>query len=288
MRVAIPLSLALLLSVQAVTAQPAGVTVESQKEKDDSIARHFVQDVLKPSVVDDKQYAMWKVPICPRVYGLDPASRVFVEERIKQVAGQVGAPVDRNDPCVTDVGIIFTTRPQAVLDAIRAHRPELVVAAHHVFTVSYPVQAWYATLTRDNNGTTRLDEDWWLNSPSGNPPHYASRGTRLDNGITSQIGAATILVNLNAVNGRSLASLADYLALMTLSQERASDDCLEMPTISNLLDKGCAAENRSDTLTDVDIAMLTGLYHSATGPDQLQRQRLVSAMKRSLATQRGQ
>jgi hypothetical protein len=262
------------------------VTVEAQKAKDDSVSRHFVQDVLKPSTVDENQYAMWKVPVCPQVYGLDPASRVFVEQRIKAMAAQVGAPVDHNDPCVTDIGIIFTTRPQAVLDAIRARRPDLVVGLNHVFKVTHPVQAWYATQTRDYNGVLFLDEDWWLNE--GTPPRYASRGSRIDTGITSQIGAATILVDLNAVTGRTLTSLADYLALLALSQARPSGDCREVPTIANLLTQGCPAENHIEALSDVDIAMLTGLYHSANGPDQLQRQRLVSAMKKSLAAQRGQ
>jgi hypothetical protein len=85
----------------------------------------------------------------------------------------------------------------------------------------------------------------------------------------------------------SLGELGDYLALMTLAQAGQYGACQPMPTIANLMLKGCDPGDRTHGLSHVDIALLTGLYEVPDSPEKLQKQRIVGAMRRSLERQFG-
>src|SRR5689334_12066468 len=94
----------LLLTSAAALAQPAQTPFETvysdaQRERDQDLSRRFVQGVLAPSYSFEDQYAKWKRPVCPNVYGMSVTAKFLLERRIREVAQQVGAPVDRQDPC---------------------------------------------------------------------------------------------------------------------------------------------------------------------------------------------
>jgi hypothetical protein len=64
--------------------------------------------------------ARWSTaePLCPQATGLPPAFEVFVTERIREVAGRVGAPLQAIVPCKPNMVVFFTAHPQELLDAI--------------------------------------------------------------------------------------------------------------------------------------------------------------------------
>ena len=92
----------LLLTATAAIAQPQvigpieSVTSEAQRAQDVA-ARRLVQSLLAESPSMEGQYAKWKVPVCPHVYGLTPVAAWLVEHRIKEIAQLVGAPVMATD-----------------------------------------------------------------------------------------------------------------------------------------------------------------------------------------------
>src|SRR6202012_3201581 len=109
--------------------------------------------------------ARWSrgTPLCPLATGLQPRVNVFVEERIRTVAGLVGAPLQSAVPCKTNMAVVFTDHPQQLLDAIRHSRTDLLgyhfaAQVDAMTRVKYPIQAWYATATRDYNGIVRSDD----------------------------------------------------------------------------------------------------------------------------------
>lgn len=261
------------------------VTSEGQRAKDENMARRAVQAMLAESPTMDGEYARWKDPVCPHVYGLTPVAAYLVEHRIKEIAQKVGAPVDHKDPCVANIGIIVSADPQKTYESISARAPYLVMTANHATKVEYPVQTWYASLLRDYNGKASLDQSWEDAGLDG-PPYVPAQLSRLSTGQTAEMGAATVLVNAQAVTGMSLSTLADYIALQTLSQSPVKGRCQDMPSIANLMLSTCGA-NHVEQLSDVDIALLTALYTSEERPELLQRQRIIAAMKRSLEAQRG-
>src|SRR6188508_2766126 len=101
-----------------VSGEMETVYSDAMKERDQTLARRFVQSLLKSPITMEDQYAKWTVPVCPHVYGLAPGPTYVVERRIRDVAAQVGAPVDRDEFCRHNVSIIVTEDPQATLDSI--------------------------------------------------------------------------------------------------------------------------------------------------------------------------
>ncbi len=287
--------LALPAAAQAQSAQPpmmAGqpetVYSDAQREKDLTASRQVVETMLAPSFSIDDQYARWKQPICPHVYGLSPVAGWFIEHRIREVATMVGAPVNRNDPCIANVGIFFTADQQASLLSIANARPLLVQGGSQKLTVRYPVEAWYTAFKVDYEGFRSIDIPWEIADPTREKaPGAAANLSRLHTGLTAEIGAATILVDNKAVTGMALGELADYLALMTLAQASQYGTCLPLETIANLLTPGCDAALKARQLSHADIALLTALYQVPDQPEVLQKQRIVGAMRRSLEAQFG-
>jgi hypothetical protein len=275
----------LMAAAATASAQPVEtITSQAQREKDDATARHFVQDVLKPASSLEGQYARWKAPVCPHVYGLTPAAAFVIEHRIKEIGDRIGAPVDHADPCIPDIGIIFTADPQKTLDSIAQKASWLVLTASRRLTVTQPVETWYAKFIRDYNGVARFDQAWEDSGADG-PPWVPANISRLYTGQSSEMGAVTVLIDTKAVTGMSLGTLADYVAFQTLSESQAGAKCQPVPSIANLMLAGCDDANKTTALSDVDIAMLNALYVAPIRPEMLQRQRIVGAMRRNLEGQ---
>lgn len=271
-----------------IQGEPETIYSDAQRAIDLDHSRRVVETLLAPSFSVDDQYARWKRPVCPRVYGLTPVAAWQLEHHIKEVAHRIGAPVDRNDPCVPSIGIVFTPQPQASLMSIANANPYLVQGGNQTLSVRYPVEAWYATWRVDYDGFRNIDIPWEkITPPLEEPPHIAANDSRLHTGLTAEIATATVLVDTQAVTGMTLGELGDYLSMMTLAQAGQFGTCMPMATIANLMLKGCGEENTPHKLSHVDIAMLTALYSVPDVPELLQKQRIVGAMRRSLEAQYG-
>ncbi len=273
-----------------VLGEPETIYSDAQRQIDLDHSRRVVETMLAPSFSIDGQYARWKQPVCPHVYGLTPVAAYIVERRIRDVAAQVGAPVDRQDPCIPNIGIIFSAQPQASLTSIANARPFLVQGGSQKPQVRYPVQAWYATFKTDYDGFKTIDIPWDITDPwrdENSLPQVAANLSRLHTGQTAEMAAATVLVDSKAVTGMTLGEIGDYLALMTLAQASQYGACQPMATIANLMLKGCDPADVTRDLSHVDIALLTALYQVPDIPEKLQKQRIVGAMRRSLEQQFG-
>ena len=326
-------SLAVFLMLAAAApalAQPVSTNVETvysdaQRAADQDLARRFVGSLLAPSASFENQYAKWTRPVGGNVYGLSAMSKVMIERRIRDVAAQVGAPVDRADGCIPNVTIAFSPEPQATLTSVAQAAPFLVTGGKkRQLTVTQPVQSWYTTFRRDFSGLAQLDLNWedaataggveaagsvgaltpatgdstimsnmgessaQANGNSGgierDIPRVRSQGTRLSTGITPEMGAVLVIVDTKAIMGMPLGSLADYLALTVLSQAPATGRCQEAPSIANLM-ANCPGDVKTTSLSNVDIALLTGLYETPLKPEMIQRARIIGAMRRTLEAQ---
>ena len=216
---------------------------DAQRAKDDSTARDFIRTYLDPSYPADEQFALWKVKVCPRVWGMTPLASWTIEHRIKQVAQQVGAPVDWTDTCKTpNVLVIVSPEPQAALDSL-ADKVPILVAMRDILRleIKYPIQSWYVPMIGDYNGKKILS----IQSPDGSAPVYHTEGSRLENGLSLGFGMATIIIDAKAVTGLSLSTVADYAAMVGLSETVQRGVCHPVPTITNLFVKDCPAENQS-------------------------------------------
>ena len=179
--------------------------------------------------------------------------------------------MDRADPCLKpNLLVVVSPQPQAALDSIADKAPVLVAMAGTQIKrlkIKYPIQSWYVSLIRDNNGRLMAD----LENPDGSPPHIHGALSRLYTGLSPEMGMATVIIDANAANGVAVDTIADYSALVGLSQTVQRGVCQPVPTIANLLLKGCDPENQSKSITDVDLAMLTDFITPLNVPSSYTR-----------------
>jgi hypothetical protein len=273
------LALLLLLPTQ-LAAQPKSatesVTVTSTKSR--QAIRGFVQSFTAPSRITGK-LARWEDGVCPVTVGLKPAFTKFISQRIREVAAQAGAPVNSNAACENNIAVIFTKTPQALLDNIHKSTPMLLgyhdnsAQTDRAATMTRPIQAWYTTQTRDMDGKSEIDQakhtgmglrlpcdacgpNGYIYVPDADAWH--TTGMHLGDGLHTSLYDVVVIADPTKLSDYEMGPLADYIALLALSQITSLDNCQTLPSIVNLLAANCAA--KADALTGNDLAWLKGLY----------------------------
>jgi hypothetical protein len=278
---ALALVLAPSLALAQIERAPSeSVTVTGTRSRE--VLQDFVQSFAAPTRLTGK-IARWEDKICPTTVGLRPAATRFVTQRVREIAAKVGAPVNENDRCRPNIAIVFTTTPQALLDNIRKKQPILLgyydnsAQLEKLAMVTHPIQAWYTIATRDLNGKTEVDtakragigiQIPCSECPGGytylpNATAIATTGTRLGDGLRSDFYNVIIVADPTRLLNYEIGSLADYIAMLALTQLNALDICQQLPSIVNMLAQNC--EKKTEVLTENDTAYLRGLYKMSPG-----------------------
>jgi len=238
-----------------VVVAPATEEITVRASRLTRVVRTFIDVATMPSPIG--QVSRWKVYICPKTTGMSPAFAGFVTKHIREIGRDIGAPVHPDEACAPNLQIIFTERPQDMLDTIRNKLPELLgyhyaPQAKELSTVSHPIQAWYATASRDRNGQLMVDMPYVVNTAR-------VEGSRLRTGLRSEFVAVTVVVDLVAIENQEVGAIAEHIAMLAFSQAKAFERCREVPSITNML-IDCAQELKAVTLTRYDRAYLKALY----------------------------
>jgi hypothetical protein len=109
----------------AVAQAAENLAVTESKLAPEEALQAFVRSYAAPAPVNGKM-TRWKAPLCPVATGLPPEAGKLVTDRLKQVAGIVGAPAAKTETCKPNVDIVFTLDPQALLDEVRKTNPILL------------------------------------------------------------------------------------------------------------------------------------------------------------------
>jgi len=255
------------------------VTVSARRQIDARTLEHVVipRFVAQHGMPNPKinQIGRWHSYVCPMTVGLQALPAEFVSRRIVAVARGVGAPTKRAGECRNNVQVVFTPKPQQVLEDIRRTSVGWLGYANtsiaKLATISHPIQAWYVTGTRSYNtqvtqvngdgsnqrSTTAgliLDSDANIGA-SGRP------GSHLGDDLTSEIVNVLVIADSNQLSGQPLAAIADYIAMLVLTRTSLGG-CNELPSITDLLSPDCGSRPRPESLTDADTAYLKALYAS--------------------------
>jgi hypothetical protein len=83
-------------------------------------------------------------------------------------------------------------------------------------------------------------------------------GNRTSDGMRSVLHHILIVVDSGKVTDHGIGALADYIAMLALTQINSLDTCQQLPSIVNSLAPGC--EQKADRITENDLAYLNGLY----------------------------
>jgi hypothetical protein len=75
--------------------------------------------------------------------------------------------------------------------------------------------------------------------------------THLGDGLRSEFFHVVVVADLNKLAGYAIGSLADYIAMLALSQTEAFYACQELPSITNLMSVGSDTSSKTNAISDV-------------------------------------
>jgi hypothetical protein len=216
--------------------------------------------------------------ICAATLGLEPGYNAFVTARLRALAAYVGAPVQSDPQCKVNVQMLFTNNPKEKMDDVikwaRVYfRNRYSGGTKNLlaFRSDHAIQGWYMTTS---GGAIVLNTDVTLvglnvlpvwpqitQNYVGTPP----TGTHLGGAGGNGIGIVILIVDTTKVVGYTIGSIADYLAMLTLSVVQSPDHCDPLPSILDLMSSGCGTREPPTGMTAGDLAFLKALYYRNTG-----------------------
>jgi hypothetical protein len=226
----------------------------------------------------DRNLARWRggmQSICPLTEGLDPGYDAFVTARLRAIAAYVGAPVQSNAQCKSNVQILFTNNPQEKMDSVMKWATGVAFYGRYAraggdlvaFKSDHAIQGWYLT-TR--GGGIVVNTDVVLVGLNVLPiwpqitQNYigtGTTGTHLGGTGGSGIGIVILVVDTAKVVGYTIGTIADYLAMLTLSVAQSPDHCDPLPSILDLMSSSCGTREMPTAITAGDLAFLKALYY---------------------------
>ena len=276
------------------------VTGQRSAQDVDTVVSQFI-DVHAAKNRKTGQYMRDVRPICPVTLGMPPAFNAFVTARVRGVAAQVGAKMGIAGTCVPNVEILFTDEPEATVQALAKRTNGVILGMHFIheaprlMMITHPIQGWYITGTRydenaiepvssvDRNGNSTPGDDRKpaVDDAYYNAPERTLLGSKIPMRRLSAIANVLIVADTKKVAGQEIGPIADYIAMLSLSQPNSLDECNAFPSILDLMASGCDARAKPAALTDSDMAYLKGLYAadlSATSVS-VQKDNIATGMK---------
>jgi hypothetical protein len=90
-------------------------------------------------------------------------------------------------------------------------------------------------------------------------------GTRAGPGSGSGIGVVVLVIDTKQIVGAAIGSIADYLAMLTLSVAQSPDHCDPIQSILDLMAPSCGSRAKPTGITVGDLAFLKALYYRDSG-----------------------
>jgi len=280
-----PFTLGIAASDPPVADGLPDVTVEAQRR---SIEKRVDRFVTKLTHALPESLSRWNVPICPLVGGVPKATGEFMLARLSATIRDIGAPL-ADETCEPNLYILFSTDPQTLLRSWRKRDPRLFGEGYELvirrfITGNEPVRVWHnITHESPTAGLTATD------SPAANLP-TAFQGARLTQSYSATrllykevrgFSNAIVIVDPRTLEGLSVATLSDYIAMTALTELDTSTRIDGVPSVLRLFTQNADAPPAG--LSAWDRAFLRGLYHSDQR-ETMQRSVIESAMLRAIAS----
>jgi hypothetical protein len=270
--------IAALALLQATTsAAPAAQTPEEIVVTGEArpSPKRMEQAVSDVTISRDLQIARFHDAVCPLVVGLTADATTVIQDRIADVAGQVGIRVDDRSKCDANLIVIFAGDGRALLSDIRTKRPNWLdgvspAEVDRMMKDKGPVRAWSATSVRNEDGRMARDV-----GDDIAPTMRVMSASFLTMPTRQHIDGSVIVIDLAAADGRTLTELADYAAMRGLSMTRPPNRS-NVSTILSLFEAGADAPRQ---LTRFDLGYLRALYAAdGTSKAVLERGRIAGSL----------
>jgi hypothetical protein len=102
--------------------------------------------------------------------------------------------------------------------------------------------------------------------------------------VRSELAHVYVIADVKQTGSYPFTAVADYVAMLALSEMRISKTCQDLPSITNLILPDCDARLKPDRATDTDLAYLKGVYSVDPGESlQNQRSDIAAVMEKASA-----
>ena len=210
--------------------------------------------------------ARWEDPVCPNVTGLPANFIKFITKRIRDLGTSVGAPIDPSESCKSNLEIVFTTKPQDLLNNIREKQSVMLgyydssAQADELAKVTHVIQSWHATQTVDLRGNKVIDTRNPTRPGGRELNTVSSTGLRTSDGVHSSYYIGIVVADPGKLGEYEIGTLADHIAMLALAQPENLDACAELPSILDMTHPTCRKDKPVKALTKADTGYLQGLY----------------------------
>jgi hypothetical protein len=239
----------------AQTAKPDDreIVVTGSRAVDIKDATQFARHASAPV---DGQLAKFNHAVCPRVLGLPDPLATQIEDRMSDVAVAAGAQVAKR-PCKGNMVLIVTDDGSDLVRRMQKVRSHLIVGLEAdelraLIKTPGPVRSWTFTAVENEDGQGISDP------MDGSPVTLEVRSASHISLPTQQsIGVAIVVINSDALPGKSGVQIADYAAMRTLARTNPVEGGGKIETILALFGEGGAT---LPELSAADLAYLQSLY----------------------------
>jgi hypothetical protein len=254
--------------------------------------RDFVRELMEPGKLG--QLSRWEDKVCPGVVGLKPEASQAMLDRIAMRAISLNLKVGEPG-CKANVLIVVTEDGQKFTPTFVQQNKKLFGDAFDAgnslgktalaaFTKNdKPVRWWHVSQTVTDRGQVLGDSVATVANGGG---FNGAQVARVNN--ASRLGATThqefnriiAIVDTSKTNGVSFSAVADYIAMIALTQVQADVDAGGYDSILNVFDGPVGGEPPMMGWTAWDSAFVNGLY--AVSKDFVTSQQLENEIVRQV------
>jgi hypothetical protein len=256
------------LALQTAPPPSSDIVVTGSKVKSREVEK-VARAVTPPGDLYREPLAQFQEPVCPGILGMSAEFSDVMDMRIRSVAERARIRVAKPGKCRVNLLVIFVPNGQLAMQNLShkgpwlfgnlspsalgdlATDPELKDLAAD----PGPVHAWVNSEIRSREGnplTGRGDPDEpALTKTSGGHSHMFMYARR-------DIVGSVIVIDTDAVVGKTVSQIADYAAMRGLARTRPPGTEAKIETILSLFDGG--ATPPPEEITRFDLAYLRAVY----------------------------
>ncbi|HEV7690980.1 MAG TPA: hypothetical protein VGO52_09165 [Hyphomonadaceae bacterium] len=295
LRLCAVLGLALAMHASPAVAQKPEQSGRSSDERvivpgsAEEAIKNFVGQIAATTSRSENQLARWNQVICPSMVGMRADFAQLVLDRIGSRATEIGLAAGEPG-CRPSILIIVSKQPDAVakglVDSYKRRLGYYLASGKTLgrdalgdFAKSTaPVRWWHVNYDVSADGDQPLGNKlapgvgMGTKKNSATPTMANRHPSRILRTTRQDAGMAFLIVDARQIEGMDLMALADYLAMASLAQLDPKADTSAYPTIFNLFDQHREDASRPKSLTEWDIAYLTGVYDMTRESGSVARQ----------------
>lgn len=230
------------------------IVVRGRSETAEKQARRFVRQV---TTAREGQLSRFADPICPVAAGLSPESNEAIVARLRLVA-DAAAIRQAGAQCAPNIVLIVARDADAFVASVRTRFPAMLgnlsPAEMKQVLRGGPVHAWSTIEVQNEDGEpiSGVTDD-------GTKILNVRRASRILEPTQQVVLRSVLVIDAQALAGKTLTQVADYAAMRTLAGARPPEDEGGSETILRLFDGAGATP---PALTPTDRGYLRGLYRT--------------------------